>query len=152
MKTILSALLWFFKTMKDGRSGSGKYYCFLLPNNRSIRVGAQYSTTLLKKNQKYYCTTRSKHGMQIEKWSSQRKTFDIRKLKEKNKFLGYLAMLKLSRKKYIMREGKWERRDLLWREVVAEWISRTTYYRNGYIWKKVALQRSLYYQLSRNFL
>ena len=81
--------------MKDGKSGPGKYYYyFLLPNNVSIRVGAQYSTTLLKKNQKYYCTTRSKHGMQIEKWSSQRKTFDIRKLKEKNKYLGYIAILK----------------------------------------------------------
>ena len=55
MKTILSALLLSFKTMKDSKSGPGKYYYyFLLPNNGSIRVGAQYSTTLLKKNQKYY--------------------------------------------------------------------------------------------------
>ena len=91
----------------------------------------------------------SKHDIQIEKWSSQRKIFYITKLKEKNKFLGYLAILKLSRKKYITQ--KWERRGLLWREVAAELISTTTYYRNGYIWKKVAWQCSLYYQLSRNF-
>ena len=36
---------WFVKTMKGGKSGSGKYYYSLLPNNRSIQVGAQYSTT-----------------------------------------------------------------------------------------------------------
>ena len=60
--------------MKDGKSGPGKYYYFLLPNNRSIRGGAQYSTTLLKKNQKYYCTNilinkskiLLKHDIQIE--------------------------------------------------------------------------------------
>ena len=149
MKTILSALLWFFKTMKDGKSGPGKYYYFLLPNNRSIRVGAQYSTTLVKKIKNITVRLGSNHGIQIEKWSSQRKTFDILTLKEKNKFLGYLAILKLSRKKYITQ--KWERRGLLWREVAAELISTTTYYRNGYIWKKVAWQCSLYYQLSRNF-
>ena len=39
----------------------------------------------------------SKHGIQIEKSSSQRKNFHIRELKEKNKFLVYLAILKLSR-------------------------------------------------------
>ena len=45
MQTILSALLWFVKKMKSGKSGPEKYYYFLLPNNRSIHVGAQYSTT-----------------------------------------------------------------------------------------------------------
>ena len=45
MQTILSALPWFAKTMKGGKSGPEKYYYFLLPNNRSIQVGAQYSTT-----------------------------------------------------------------------------------------------------------
>ena len=54
MKTILSALLRFFKTKEDGKSGPGKCYYFLLPNNRSIRVGAQYSTTY----EKYYWMTR----------------------------------------------------------------------------------------------
>ena len=44
MKTILSALLWFVKPMKDGKSLSGKFY-YLLPNNGSIGVSAQYSTT-----------------------------------------------------------------------------------------------------------
>ena len=34
-------------------------------------------------------------------------------------------------------------KDLLWREVVAELISTTTYYRNGYILKKEVLQCSL---------
>ena len=29
--------------MKGGKSGSGKYYYFLLPDNRSVQVGAQYS-------------------------------------------------------------------------------------------------------------
>ena len=43
----LSALLWFAKTMKYGKSEPGKYYYFLLRNN-SIRVGAQYSTTCMK--------------------------------------------------------------------------------------------------------
>ena len=42
MQTILSA---FVKAVKGDKSGSGKYYYFLLPNNRSIQVGAQYSTT-----------------------------------------------------------------------------------------------------------
>ena len=45
MQTILWALLWFVKTLKGGKSGTEKYYHFLLPNNRSIPVGAQYSTT-----------------------------------------------------------------------------------------------------------
>ena len=40
MQTILSALLWFFKTMKDDKSGPEKYYYFLLPNDRSIQGGA----------------------------------------------------------------------------------------------------------------
>ena len=43
----LSALLWFVKTMKCGKSEPGKYYYFLLRNN-SIRVGAEYSTTCMK--------------------------------------------------------------------------------------------------------
>ena len=56
MKTILSALLRFFKTkvLKGGKSGPGKCYYFLLPNNKSIRVDAQYSTTC----EKYYWMTR----------------------------------------------------------------------------------------------
>ena len=42
MKTILLALLWFFKTMEGSKSGSGKYYYFLLQNNRITQAGAQY--------------------------------------------------------------------------------------------------------------
>ena len=44
MQTILSPSLWFFKTIKGGKSGPEKYYYFLLPNNRSIQAGTQYST------------------------------------------------------------------------------------------------------------
>ena len=43
VKTILSALLSFIKTIKVGKSGSEKYYSLLLSNKRSIRLGAQYS-------------------------------------------------------------------------------------------------------------
>ena len=49
--------------MKDGKSGPGKYYYFLLPNNRSIPVGAQYSTTynkILLYNQEVTMTYRLK--------------------------------------------------------------------------------------------
>ena len=42
----------------------------------------------------------------IQKWSSQWKIFHIPKLKEKNKFLGYLAILKLSRKDIIYKNGR----------------------------------------------
>ena len=45
MQPILSALLWFVKTMEGGKNGPEKYYYFLLPNNKSIQVGAQYLTT-----------------------------------------------------------------------------------------------------------
>ena len=45
MQTILSALLWFAKTMKGEKNEPEKYYDFLLPNDRSIQVGAQYSIT-----------------------------------------------------------------------------------------------------------
>ena len=38
MKTILSALLWFAKSMKDGKSLPRKYYYFFLPNNGSIQA------------------------------------------------------------------------------------------------------------------
>ena len=31
--------------MKGGKKGPEKYYYFLLPKDRSIQVGAQYSTT-----------------------------------------------------------------------------------------------------------
>ena len=44
MQTILSALLWFDKTMEGDESGPENHYYFLLPNNKSIQVGAQYST------------------------------------------------------------------------------------------------------------
>ena len=63
MKTILLALLRFFKTKEDGKSGPGKCCYFLLPNNRSIRVGVQYSTAC----EKYYWMTGSKHDIQIQK-------------------------------------------------------------------------------------
>ena len=43
VKTILSALLSFIKTIKVGKSGSEKYYSLLSSNKRSIRLGAQYS-------------------------------------------------------------------------------------------------------------
>ena len=36
--------------MKYAKSEPRKYYYFLLTNNKSIRVGAQYSATLLKKS------------------------------------------------------------------------------------------------------
>ena len=36
MKTILSALLWYFKTMKGGKVGPVKYYYFLLQIYRGI--------------------------------------------------------------------------------------------------------------------
>ena len=45
MQTIFSALPWFSKTMKGEKNGPEKYYYFLSPINRSIQVGAQYSTT-----------------------------------------------------------------------------------------------------------
>ena len=45
MQTLLLALLRFSKTIKGGKSRPGKYYYFLFPNNRSIQVVAQYSTT-----------------------------------------------------------------------------------------------------------
>ena len=45
MQTILTVSLSFVKTMKGGKSGPGKYHYFLLANNRSIQVGAQYLTT-----------------------------------------------------------------------------------------------------------
>ena len=53
--------------MKDGKSGPGKYYCFLLPNNRIIRVGAQYSTALVKKIKNITVRLGSNHDIQIEK-------------------------------------------------------------------------------------
>ena len=43
VKTILSTLLSFIKTIKVGKSGSEKYYSLLSSNKRSIRLGAQYS-------------------------------------------------------------------------------------------------------------
>ena len=48
MQTISSALLPFVKTMKGGENGPEKYYYFLLPDDRSIQVGVQYSTTCRK--------------------------------------------------------------------------------------------------------
>ena len=45
MQTILSALLWFVKTIKGGKGGPGRYYYFLLSNNTSIQIDAKYSTT-----------------------------------------------------------------------------------------------------------
>ena len=39
MEINLSALLWFVKTIKDYKIALGKYYYFLLPNNRSISRG-----------------------------------------------------------------------------------------------------------------
>ena len=45
MQTILSALLWFAKTIKGEKNEPEKYYYFLLPNNESIQVGAHYSIT-----------------------------------------------------------------------------------------------------------
>ena len=107
MKSVLSALPWFFKTMKHAKSGPRKYYYFLLTNNKCIRVGAHYSTTLLKKKIKNITVWRgSKNDIQIEKWSSQWKIFHTPKLKEKNKFLGYLAILKLSRKDILYKNGR----------------------------------------------
>ena len=96
-KTILSALLQFFKTKKV--LFLEKYFYFLLRNNRSIRDGAQYSKPCKKsiwQEVKITGQPGSKHDIQMEKWNSQRKTFYVRKLKEKNKFLVYLAVLHLN--------------------------------------------------------
>ena len=41
MRTILSALLWFVKTMDGGKSGSEKYYYIFFPSDRSTQVDAQ---------------------------------------------------------------------------------------------------------------
>ena len=94
--------------MKHGKSGPGKYYYFLLPNNRSIRVGAQYSATLLKKKKK-----KKKKKSKIVLYDQEvnmicrlneavsGKLFIYENLRKK-KFLGYLGILKLSRKKYII--------------------------------------------------
>ena len=68
MKTILSALLWFFKTKKVLLRG--KYYYFLLPNNRCIPVGAKFSTPCKKSRWQEVKITGQpgiKHDIQIEK-------------------------------------------------------------------------------------
>ena len=89
MQAILSALLWFVKAVNGGKSGSGKYYYFLLPNNRSIQVSAQYSTACREVKM-----TGSKDNWTIRKYSQQ-KTFHIRKPKKQNKFLMYIAICQL---------------------------------------------------------
>ena len=70
MQTILSALLWFVKTIKDGKTGREKYHDFLLPNNRSIQVGALHSTCVKQRGQEVKITGRpgNKHDIQTEKW------------------------------------------------------------------------------------
>ena len=70
MQIILSEFLFFNKTIKGGKSGSGKYYYFLLPNNRIIQVDAQSSATCGKLRCEEVQTTRrqgNKHDIQIEK-------------------------------------------------------------------------------------
>ena len=89
MQTILSALLWFFKTMEGGRSELEKYYYFLLPNNRSIQVGAQYLTTCGKQRwQKVKLSEQPghKHNIQIEKWKVSKKLFIYENLKRTTNF------------------------------------------------------------------
>ena len=93
-QTILSALLHFFKTKKV--LFLEKYFYFLLRNNRSIRDGAQSCKKSIWLEVKITGQPGSKHDIQMEKWNSQRKTFYVRKLKEKNKFLVYLAVLHLN--------------------------------------------------------
>ena len=96
-KTILSALLQFFKTKKVLLLE--KMFYFLLRNNRSIRDDAQYSKPCKKsiwQEVKITGQPGSKHDIQMEKWNNQRKAFYVQKLKEKNKFLVYLAVLHLN--------------------------------------------------------
>ena len=92
MKTVLSALLRSFKT-KENKSKSWpgnvitSYYQIteIFESVISIQQHARNITGW---------PPGSKHGIQIEKSSSQRKNFHIRELKEKNKVLVYLAVLK----------------------------------------------------------
>ena len=74
-------------------------FYFLLRNNRSIRDDAQYSKPRKKsiwQEVKITGQPGSKHDIQMEKWNNQRKAFYVQKLKEKNKFLVYLAVLHLN--------------------------------------------------------
>ena len=88
--------------MKHGKSGPGKYYYFLLPNNRSIRVSAQYSATLLKKKSKIVLYDQEVNMIcRLNSEAVSGKLFIYENLRKK-KFLGYLGILKLSRKKYII--------------------------------------------------
>ena len=97
MQTILSSLLWFIKIMKDGKSGTERHYYFLLPNKRSIQVGAHYSTTCEKKIwQKVKVTgrPRNKHDIQIEKWKVTEKLFTYENLRRRTIF--YCTLLYLN--------------------------------------------------------
>ena len=92
------SILWFVKTIKGGKSGPGNYYYFSFPNNRSIRVDAQYSATCGKQIWQEVKITGwpgSKYDMQNERWNSWWKNFYTRKPRKKNKFLVYLPILKL---------------------------------------------------------
>ena len=97
MQTILSSLLWFIKITKDGKSGTERHYYFLLPNKRSIQVGAHYSTTCEKKIwQKVKVTgrPRNKHDIQIEKWKVTEKLFSYENLRRRTIF--YCTLLYLN--------------------------------------------------------
>ena len=146
-KTILSALLQFFKTKKVLLLE--KMFYFLLRNNRSIRDDAQYSKPCKKsiwQEVKITGQPGSKHDIQMEKWNNQRKAFYVQKLKEKNKFLVYLAVLHLNSVGIfgcLYKTGtsgtsygeKW----LLNGSLHTQLESTTIYYTNWYIWKKAAL-------------
>ena len=75
--------------MRGGKSGPEKYYYFLLPNNRSIQVGAQYSTTCGKlRSQEVKTTGRpgNKYDIQIEKWKISKKLFTYTILRRRANF------------------------------------------------------------------
>ena len=75
--------------MKGGKRGPEKYYYFLSPNNRSIQVGAQYSTTCGKwRWQELKITGRpgNKNDIQIENWKVSEKLFIYENLRKRTNF------------------------------------------------------------------
>ena len=81
---------------KSVKADLKKYY-FLIPNNNSIRLGAQYSLTSMNwrwQEVKMAWRTGSKDDRQIEKLNSQWKTHHLQKPRKKIKFSVYIAILK----------------------------------------------------------
>ena len=93
--------------MKDGKSGPGKYYYFLLPNNRSIGVGAQNSTTLLKKKSKillYDQEVSMTYRLKSEVVSG--KLFIYENLRRRTNFQGTFLYLNLAGKNVLYKNGR----------------------------------------------